>query len=72
MTHPTSTILALSTAILLVYIGTADAKICIRPEQSAGVKGLLTCDGKPAVHVRVKLYDKDRCECVVVITSHYY
>lgn len=32
----------------------------VRPKQSAGVKGILTCDGKPAAGVLVKLYDKDR------------
>jgi hypothetical protein len=29
-------------------------------QQSAGVKGQLVCDGKPAAGVKVKLYDDDR------------
>uniref|UniRef100_A0A915C4W9 Transthyretin-like family protein n=1 Tax=Parascaris univalens TaxID=6257 RepID=A0A915C4W9_PARUN len=28
--------------------------------QSAGVKGVLKCNGKPAANVKVKLYDDDR------------
>jgi hypothetical protein len=28
--------------------------------QSAGVEGILTCEGKPASNVLVKLYDDDR------------
>jgi hypothetical protein len=27
--------------------------------QSAGVKGVLLCNGKPAANVKVKLYDED-------------
>uniref|UniRef100_A0A915DLP4 G-protein coupled receptors family 1 profile domain-containing protein n=1 Tax=Ditylenchus dipsaci TaxID=166011 RepID=A0A915DLP4_9BILA len=32
----------------------------VRTKQSAAVKGKLTCDGKPAANILVKLYDKDR------------
>ncbi|CAD5214361.1 unnamed protein product [Bursaphelenchus xylophilus] len=30
-----------------------------RPQQSVSVVGRLTCDGKPAKDVKIKLYDKD-------------
>lgn len=34
--------------------------ICLGTTQSAGVKGTLMCDNKPAKNVKVKLYDDDR------------
>jgi len=48
--------------ILAVCLAMAAASVGVRPEQSAGVKGYLKCDGRPAANVLVKLYDKDRCE----------
>jgi hypothetical protein len=39
--------------------------LSIRPKQTAGVKGRLLCDGKPAVHARVKLYHKGMSNGVV-------
>lgn len=33
-------------------------------EQSTAVKGVLLCNGKPAVNVKVKLYDDDRGLCL--------
>uniref|UniRef100_A0A915EM66 Uncharacterized protein n=1 Tax=Ditylenchus dipsaci TaxID=166011 RepID=A0A915EM66_9BILA len=32
----------------------------IRTKQAAGAQGYLTCDGRPAANILVKLYDKDR------------
>ena len=46
-------------AISAIYSVSA---IGIRTKQSAGVRGYLTCDGRPAAGVRVKLYDIDRSE----------
>jgi len=54
---PTTTGLAL---ICLVALLPLTFSIGVRPKKSAGVKGYLTCNGRPAGSVRVKLYDIDR------------
>ena len=48
--------------IIFALFGTATALLGIGlgRTQSAGVKGQLVCDGKPATNVKVKLYDDDR------------
>ncbi|KAL3079101.1 hypothetical protein niasHT_036154 [Heterodera trifolii] len=46
-------------SILLAFFGQVFCDILGR-EQSAGAKGYLTCEGKPAKNVKVKLYDDDR------------
>ncbi len=52
--------LAVSIALIAVaLIAIAQASIDPRAKQSAGAKGLLTCNGEPATDVLVKLYDKD-------------
>lgn len=48
--------LLLSTLLIVVH---ADI-LSIGRTQSSGVKGYLTCDGKPVAGVKVKLYDDDR------------
>ena len=50
----------LLTIILLVGEINGLFGIGIGRKQSAGVKGALMCDGKPAANVEVKLYDDDR------------
>uniref|UniRef100_A0AC35ER33 Uncharacterized protein n=1 Tax=Panagrolaimus sp. PS1159 TaxID=55785 RepID=A0AC35ER33_9BILA len=48
--------------IIFALFGTASALLGIGlgRTQSAGVRGQLVCDGKPATNVKVKLYDDDR------------
>uniref|UniRef100_A0A914YA81 Transthyretin-like protein 5 n=1 Tax=Panagrolaimus superbus TaxID=310955 RepID=A0A914YA81_9BILA len=47
--------------IIFALFGTAVAiGFGLGRTQSAGVKGQLVCDGKPATGVKVKLYDDDR------------
>uniref|UniRef100_A0A915CNT7 Transthyretin-like family protein n=1 Tax=Ditylenchus dipsaci TaxID=166011 RepID=A0A915CNT7_9BILA len=45
--------------VLLALFGLANG-IGMRTKQAVGAKGYLTCDGKPASNVLVKIYDKDR------------
>ncbi|KAH7722597.1 transthyretin-like protein 1 precursor [Aphelenchoides avenae] len=46
---------------LLCVVGVSSAlSLGLGRKQSAGVKGILLCDGKPARGVKVKLYDDDR------------
>lgn len=45
--------------LLAVVVATASA-IGVGRTQSAAVRGRLICDGKPAVGVKVKLWDDDR------------
>jgi len=61
MTHYSLPLLLTVVAAVSFYLPSSHA-VGVRPKQSAGVKGLLTCDGKPASRVRVKLYDKDTCK----------
>lgn len=44
---------------IMFFIGRIQC-IGIGRKQSAGVRGILLCDGKPAADVEVKLYDDDR------------
>uniref|UniRef100_A0A0N4Z3X8 Transthyretin-like family protein n=1 Tax=Parastrongyloides trichosuri TaxID=131310 RepID=A0A0N4Z3X8_PARTI len=46
--------------VIGVLISFTDALPSIGSVQSAAVTGKLTCNGKPAVGVKVKLYDDDR------------
>ncbi|PIO76852.1 Transthyretin-like family protein [Teladorsagia circumcincta] len=45
--------------LLLAFVATASAINLIGRTQSAAARGKLTCNGKPAAGVRVKLYDSD-------------
>ncbi|EYC01305.1 hypothetical protein Y032_0108g30 [Ancylostoma ceylanicum] len=45
--------------VLLAIVGYATAINLIGRTQSAAARGRLTCNGKPAAGVRVKLYDSD-------------
>lgn len=40
--------------------------------QSAGVKGKLICNGKPAAGVTVKLYDDDRGKATLVNSYNFF
>uniref|UniRef100_A0A0R3RGM6 Transthyretin-like family protein n=1 Tax=Elaeophora elaphi TaxID=1147741 RepID=A0A0R3RGM6_9BILA len=44
-------------SILIVF---AEAASIIGNTQSAGIKGILMCNNRPAANVKVKLYDDDR------------
>uniref|UniRef100_A0A1I7ZRQ4 Transthyretin-like family protein n=1 Tax=Steinernema glaseri TaxID=37863 RepID=A0A1I7ZRQ4_9BILA len=50
----------LRSALLVLALCGAVASLGLGRTQSAGVRGVLTCDGKPAAGVKVKLYDDDR------------
>ncbi|KAI1708768.1 transthyretin-like family domain-containing protein [Ditylenchus destructor] len=49
---------------LILGLAYCDPKVTpdlgVRTKQAVGAKGRLTCDGKPAAKVLVKIYDKDR------------
>ncbi|KIH52150.1 Transthyretin-like family protein, partial [Ancylostoma duodenale] len=45
--------------ILLSFVASSLALLGIGSQQSVAVKGKLICDGKPAVGVKVKLYEKE-------------
>ncbi|KAE9556456.1 hypothetical protein FO519_000341 [Halicephalobus sp. NKZ332] len=47
-------------ALILLALCVSAYAIGIGRQQSAGVRGQLVCDGKPAANVKVKLYDDDR------------
>lgn len=49
-------LLIFSSIIILIV----DAVSIIGRTQSAGIKGTLMCNDKPAANVKVKLYDDDR------------
>ncbi|PIO58736.1 hypothetical protein TELCIR_19821 [Teladorsagia circumcincta] len=51
--------------LLLALVATASAINLIGRTQSAAARGKLTCNGKPAAGVRVKLYDSDS-ECYFI------
>ncbi|KAK6010924.1 Transthyretin-like family protein [Ostertagia ostertagi] len=46
--------------LLLALVATASAINLIGRTQSTAARGKLTCNGKPAAGVRVKLYDSDK------------
>ncbi|TKR67971.1 hypothetical protein L596_024033 [Steinernema carpocapsae] len=48
-----------SAFLVLTFCGAAFS-LGLGRTQSAGVRGVLTCDGKPLAGVKVKLYDDDR------------
>ncbi|KAI1705498.1 transthyretin-like family domain-containing protein [Ditylenchus destructor] len=50
--------LFLLSAVFSIFIGTSQ-QMSIRPAQSVAVRGKLTCNGRPASDVLVKLYDHD-------------
>lgn len=45
-------------SVFLISVANADT-LTLRPPQSVGVKGKLTCNGEPAANILIKLYDKD-------------
>lgn len=57
----TANVTSLLVAFLLVNTAAAIASL-FGSEQSTAVRGKLECDGKPAVGVKVKLYDVDRTD----------
>ncbi|KAH7700902.1 CRE-TTR-8 protein [Aphelenchoides avenae] len=51
-------LLPLFFSVFLISAANADT-LTLRPPQSVGVKGKLTCNGEPAANILIKLYDKD-------------
>uniref|UniRef100_A0AC34R4Q9 Transthyretin-like family protein n=2 Tax=Panagrolaimus sp. JU765 TaxID=591449 RepID=A0AC34R4Q9_9BILA len=55
----------MKTLVCLLVVGVAVASagiLGIGKTQSAAVRGVLTCNGRPAENVKVKLYDEDRTD----------
>uniref|UniRef100_A0A1I8AHT5 Transthyretin-like family protein n=1 Tax=Steinernema glaseri TaxID=37863 RepID=A0A1I8AHT5_9BILA len=44
----------------ICFCSVSESVMGIGRTQSAGVRGTLTCNGRPAANVKVKLYDDDR------------
>ncbi|CAI5446129.1 unnamed protein product [Caenorhabditis angaria] len=47
-------------AVLLILLSISSISALVGRTQSAAVRGVLICDGRPAIGVTVKLYDDDR------------
>lgn len=56
--------------VLLSVVSAASALPFIGTVQSVAVTGKLTCNGKPAENVKVKLYEKEVREFFEMLAAH--